>query len=275
VIRRSIVRACGVLLAAFLLGCPSEPVEPTPEPTPSPGPGRLDTSALGDARELEPYTGRVTVAEYDGPARFESRNLPAGLELSAEGLFSGVPTRFDLYEVTVVASELEGVRDFAGRVVLRVRPALADGPFLGFGRSYLNNSWNDHGYLRDPWLRVEANEPFVLDVGLYEGGDDGEATAGLRDDVRIATIPLAEISVEVGEYVPTADVEPSLPSYPSGHFAEGSPPVWDAESGTFMAGADTGHLDVVVTHAEYGTVGFRLAVLPPTFCVDGDAFGCE
>ncbi len=270
-------RAGWTLLVALLAGaCATgdDDDSATPEPTPAPGPGRLDTSGVGDARVGEPYAATLAVADYDGPVTFTPTGLPPGLSLAEDGEFSGIPERFGIYQATVVASGMEGVRDFTGRLVVQVRPALADGPFLGFARTYLNNAWFDTGVLRDPWVRV-GDGVFVLQPGIYTAGPDGEATAGLRDDELVEALDPGDVTVEVGEFVPTPDVEPSPPDNPSGHFAEGDPPAWDPLTGTVTAGADAGAATYVLRHPDHDDVAFRVAVLPPDWCPSDRGTACE
>ncbi|GEM_PF-3314488 len=274
------IRSGLLLLAVLAAACPT-PTEDddsaTPEPTPAPGPGRLDTSEVGEARVGEAYEGRLAVAEYDGSVRYTPGILPDGLELTEDGLLHGTPTRFGFYEFSVVATDLDGLADFTGRVALRVRPPLATRPFLGFARPHVNNAWLDYGLLRDPWLRVSAGDPavFVLEPGIYTAGPDGEDTAGLGDDELVEALGLDEVTVEVGDFVPTPDVDPSPPSYPSGHYAEGDPLVWDPVAGRITAGVDTGETAFVLRHPEHPDVSFRVAVLPPDWCPSEVATSCE
>ena len=264
------------------VGCPTTDDDDfaTDDDEATPRRGSLDTSGLADGRVSLPYSGRVAVIDYDGPALFISETLPEGLRMTPGGSVFGTPTRFGSFDVRVVVSEMEGVQDLSWPIALRILPAEATAPFLGIEHPHLNNLWRDHRLLRDPWVRVAGGgsadaQVFVLRPGIYEGGPDGEATGGLGDDALIATLELDEIDVEMGEFVytPAADARP--PSYPSGHYNEWDPVVYDPVLGTLTAGTDTGVAEVRITNRQYGELLLRVAVVAPDWCPQGTEDLCE
>jgi len=276
-----------LVLGALLAGCPTAPDpevtlddDDSTEDPPLPIPGSLDTSELPDGRVGDPYAGRLRIADYDGPVVFSGGPLPPGLSLAADGSVTGLPIDYGLFDFFVVAEGMDGVLDTRGRTIMRIRPPQADGPFLGFARTYPLGLWRDLGLLRDPWLRVAAegggpHGVFVLEPGAYEGGPDGEATAGLGDDVLTTPLGLDEVEVLVGEFEFTEEVDPAGGSYPSGHYNEGSAATWEPQTASFVAGSDTGRLPVEIRHPELGSAFFDLYVLAPSWCPSGSDLVCE
>lgn len=269
-------------LCTFLVACPM-------------GVGVLDTEGVGVARYGQDYNAQLAVVDYDGPARYEVvEGLPAGLTLDAAGRILGTPEWAGVITVEVSVTDLRGVEDFTDEFNIDVRFDQLEGAFIGVERTWLNNffydpphdmdgwggTWSGQGPddsgMFDPWTRLAgtgvAGMSFIeFDFGIYLPGDNERNDGGGLDDERIGDFAPTELTsvLDVWEPVAETDAGPEGGGYPSGHYWDDDPAVYDEVLGTFTAGSDTGTLRATFTHADIETpLALRMQVSAPDWCPD-------
>lgn len=253
------------LVAALttLIGCPS--AEP-PERVLT-----LDTSAVPDGALFVAYGGQLrTSPGSEARWALSSGALPSGLALGEDGAITGTPDWIETATVTVTAL-IEGRDPVVGDVTITIERG--DQPvFLGFPRAPFVSPAGTV-LLGDLWARVDGGgEPgqtaVTIAPGWYLAGSDGIAEGGGGDDERVGDLVDGEgVDVLVGQWWPSADVEPDPPLDPSGHVNEGSEPTF--VDGVFTAGADTGRLAVTLWRDDVEPLLTGFSVVPPDWCPKG------
>lgn len=254
-----------------------------------PGQGRLDLSSLGTADYDVPFNAQLSVVrvtnngldKYTGPARYTITTgaLPTGLTMNEAGAISGTPTWVGVYTAGVWVSDLRNIESFMEPVTLAVTGANVNA-FLGHERDQLTQLyWDQGGKLSDMWVRASGGgedgmKSYTMLPGIYAPGPNGIAEEGLNDDVLIGSITRDEVEVNTGPWEEVDEVDPYElgGGYPSGHYNDGEPVLYD-EEWTFTAGADTGEMAVSVIHPTYGMDQTRILVVPPDWCPEGHQIG--
>ena len=250
--------------------------------------GMLDVSSVDSAIWGQEYSAQLGVvivekngslSSYDGPAAFStSSTMPAGLTLSEAGLITGTPTEIGAYSLEIWVSGLDKIESFLDLVDIEVTAEGVDA-FLGRERDQLTQL-SELGQPRqlDMWVRAAGGggpgmNAYTPNLGIYVAGPNGVAQGGWGDDERIADVDLSEVTVTTSKFQPVDEVDPSGPSYPSGHYTDGNPAYFDEATGEFVAGSDTGEMDVTFTHPVFGEHVTRLMVVPPDWCTNGYQIG--
>ena len=264
-------------LGALTTGCP-------------PGEGRLDLTSVSGANFEEAYSAQLSVVRvkgdgsldaYSGPARFtlSGGDLPPGITMNEAGTLAGTPTWVGSYPVEVWVSDLKNIESFIAPVTIDVSGANVNA-FLGHERDQLTQLYyNQGGKQSDMWTRAagggeEGMESYTMLPGIYSPGPNGIAEEGLNDDVKIGDVARADVQVNTGPWEEVEEVDPFElgGGYPSGHYNEGQPVVYDDEW-TFTAGSDTGQMAVTVIHPTYGMDETKIMVVPPDWCPLGKQIG--
>lgn len=241
--------------------------------------GVIDSSGVGSAPFGEPYVGELTVVDYSGPARWTvvGGALPEGLSLVETGRIEGTPTWLGAATFDVRVSDMERVEDALASVTIAVvgGAGTADA-FLGFERDQLNNmadmtSWNrPYGYMSEIWVRprgggVSGMDSYTIKPAVFLPGDNGEAEGGLGDDRMIGTLDPSTVEFDLDDFAAVEGWSPDLPDRVQ--TADGEPVTLSGAE--VVAGSDTGKSDLVMTHAEWGTVETEVNVVPPDWCARG------
>ena len=249
--------------------------------------GQLDLSDVPNASWGEAYTGQLAVvrvesngslSSYDGPASFAPGDgaLPEGLSMNEAGAITGTPTEVGSFNQQVWVSNLNGIESFLDQVSIEV---IIEGAFIGHERDQLTQITDLPGDRQsDMWMRVadggeQGMQEYTADVGIYMPGPNNVAEAGYGDDVRVGALDPSEVTVTLGPWEEIDETDPR-PGYPSGHYNEGSPVVHTGGF-TFVAGSDTGEMDVTFTHETYGMDSTKIMVVPPDWCPLGFQEGSD
>ena len=277
-VHRAVVLPLVAFVCLTLTACP--PIE-----------GIFDLSGLPDGQYGEVYTGKVAIAEYDGPAAFTlvSGELPAGLAMDEAGNITGTPEYAGPVTLTVLASGMKRIEDFQDTVTFSITADHLPDAFLGYFHDQLTNMTERSALApggpqrqREMWVRVaetgqEGMTEWTIRPGIYlpgpngvpEKGQDDQLIDGLYDDVRIGDIDFGDLEVAFGGWSPTYEDYLDPPSYPSQHIPEDSPPTVSGD-GVIRAGADTGGATIELTHPDFGSVDAAVQVVPPDWCPKGD-----
>lgn len=264
-------------IAALTAGCP-------------PSAGMADLTNVPTANYDEAYNAQLAVVKvkkdgsldaYDGPALYalSSGELPTGLTLNEAGSITGTPSWVGTWTFEVWISSMKNIESFMAPVTIEVSGANVNA-FIGHERDQLTQLyWDQGGKQSDMWTRAAGGgetgmETYTMIPGIYAPGPNGIAEKGLNDDVKIGDVARADVEVNTGPWEEIEEVDPFElgGGYPSGHYNEGEPVVYDGEW-SFTAGADTGQMAVTVVHPTYGMDDTKIMVVPPDWCPNGHQQG--
>jgi hypothetical protein len=226
------------------------------------GSAEIDESGIGDGVLFEPYSGRVEVlgSEEEIDWSVVEGAPPRGLLFQADGSVSGSPTWLGAARFTVRA-ESEDFGALEAELEIDVGPGdLELG--LGYTRDQVNNMTDEGGRMWDMWLRIEGSgvgdqSEYRMDPGVYAAGDDGVQEGGVDDDVRVGDVRFADLEVVLGAWQPAF-----------GNELEGDGIAYDGDWG-WIAGPDTGELELTLSHPRWGEYETRILAVPPDWCPNG------
>ncbi|GEM_PF-1591622 len=243
--------------------------------TPAP-PSQLDFGLPEDSLLGDEILATVRVPGYGGAASFfyVGGELPPGLRVSANGVIEGRLEARGTYTFSIQATEMT-IPDIVDEASITVE---LDGAKLHLGvvHDRPTTLTAERGLQYDPWMRIQAEgapemTEITLDVGTYHPGLNGENDGGWVDDIRIETVPISACTVTLSDWVVPDDADCNENDRPP-HCVDDDPMTY-AGDGRFVTGDDTGHYEVHLDCAPYGTADVRVLAVPPGWCPLGDHYG--